>query len=106
MFRWEDFGFVSVSFLGSSQHSLSLSENILAAVLKQPPANDCGGSIFIGGDPKVRNDWFDPKWQFDKCPQRSDLSSRCNITCGTSKADSQSEFSFEGLKYEAFAIET
>ena len=25
------------------------------------PKNDCGGGVFIVGNPKVRNDMFDPK---------------------------------------------
>ena len=91
-------------FLGSLT-SLSLREYSSSSLGATPP-NDYGGSVFVVGDPKVQNDWFNPKRQFDMCPQRSDLSSKCTFTCRTSKADSQSEFSFEGGKYEAFAIET
>ena len=76
-------------------------------VSHQPaPSNDGGGGVFIVGNPKELNNMFDPKWSLDTCPQWSDLSSSRNFTCGTSKADSQTEFCFEGRKYEAFSIET
>ena len=76
-------GFVSGIFLGK------LLANWIKVSHQPAPANDCGGGVFIGGDPEVWNDWFDPTWYLDTCPQRSDFSSSRNFTCGTSKADSQ-----------------
>ena len=59
----EGFGFHFGIFLGKlTTHSLrEYSGNDQSSNILSHPTNDCRGGVFIGGDPKVQNDRFDPK---------------------------------------------